>query len=81
MGFTLSNNIVTAEQNVGGNESTIFRVHPTYYVAGYRDVVLGQLVDEGVSIPAIEVSYDAGVFAHTVQVVEDAGNTYLQLVS
>ena len=80
MGFTLSNNIVTAEQNVGGNQSTIFRVHPTYYVAGYRSIKFGQLVDEGVSIPPIEVKYEDGVFEHQVQVVEDAGNTYLQLV-
>ena len=48
MGFTVSNNIIAVEDSVGGEQETIYRVHPTYYVACYRNIVLDQFVDEGV---------------------------------
>ena len=48
MGFTVSNNIIAVEDSIGGEQETIYRVHPTYYVACYRNIVLGQFVDEGV---------------------------------
>ena len=81
-GFTLSNNLMAAEQEVGRQQSTIFRVHPTYYVACYRNIKLGQLVDEGVSFGPLVVEYAGGVHNHTVQAYKDlCGNYYLKLVA
>ena len=62
MAFTVSNNIIAVEDDVGGQQETIllYRVHPTHYVACYRNIVLGQLVDEGVVIGPVEVKYEGG---------------------
>ena len=82
MGFTVSNNLIAVEKEVGGQQSTIFRVHPSYYVACYRNIVLGQLVDEGVTIGPFELEYKGGVHKHTIQAYKDpSGNYYLKLVA
>ena len=82
MGFTVSNNLICAEQDVGGKQSTIFRVHPSYYVACYRNIQLGQLVDEGVTIGPLPVEYTGGVHKHTVQAYKDpSGNYFLKPVA
>ena len=72
MGFTLCDNMLTSEDNVGGNESTYFQESDTYYVAAYHDIKLGQLIeDASASIPPIAVIYGNGVFEHTVTIYED----------
>ena len=76
MGFTLSNNIIAVEDNVGGQQETIYRVHPSYYVACYRNIVLGQLVDEAVVIGPVEVTYKDGANATKVVASKDAGGNY-----
>ena len=76
MGFTLENKIVVVEDEVGGLQKTIFRVHPTYYVACYRNIVPGQLVDEGVVIGPVEIKYDAGFHAAIVEAFKDATGNY-----
>ena len=76
MGFTVSNNIIAAQDKVGGNESTIYRVHPTYFVACYRNIVLGQLVDSGVAIGPVEVKYEEGARHATVIASKDAGGNF-----
>ena len=76
MGFTLSNNIIAVEDNVGGKQETIYRVHPTYYVACYRNIVLGQMVDEGVVIGPAEVKYEGGAKQMTVEASKDAAGNY-----
>ena len=81
MGFTVSNNLICAEKDVDGQMSTIFRVHPSYYVACYRNIVFGQLVDRGISIGPLAVEYTAGVHSLTVQAYRDpSGNYSLKLV-
>ena len=84
MGFTLGGNIVVAEQNVGGGQKTIYRVHPTYYVACFHDVVLGELVDESVAIGPVQVSYAGGVHSKNCSGIQNccwelysAGKLYL----
>ena len=76
MGFTLGGNIIAVEKAVGGAQETIYRVHPTYYVACYRNIVLGQLVDEGVVIGPVEVKYEGGANKATVQASKDAAGNY-----
>ena len=76
MGFTLSNNIVAIENDVGGMQRTIFRVHPSYYVACYRNITHGQLVDEGVSFGPIEVRYEEGAHLSIVEAFKDAAGNY-----
>ena len=76
MGFTLGGNIVVAEQNVSGGEKTTYRVHPEYYVACYRNIVLGQLVDEGVAIGPVFVKYDGGKHAKQVQASKSVSGDY-----
>ena len=80
MGFTVSGNIIAAEQNVGGGQEIVFRANPTYYVACYRNIELGQPADEGVAFGPIEVNYDS-VPTHTVQAYQDqSGNYHLRVV-
>ena len=82
MGFTVSNNLICASQDVGGKQSTIYRVHPSYYVACYRNIELGQLVDQGVVIGPLMVEYVGGAHTHTVQAYKHpSGNYYLKLVA
>ena len=81
MGFTLGGNIVVAEQNVGGGQKTIYRVHPTYYVACFHNVVLGELVDESVAIGPVQVSYTGGVHSKTVQASKTLAGDYTLQVS
>ena len=76
MGFTVNNNIIVVEDNVGGEQETMYRVHPEYYVACYRNIVLGQLVDEGVVIGPVEVKYEDGVKSMKVKATKGAGGNY-----
>ena len=81
MGFTVSNNIIAVEDNVGGGQETIYRVHPTYYVACYRSIKLGQLVDAGIVIGPVEVKYEGGARKAKVAATKDAsGNYHLNVV-
>ena len=81
MGFTVSNNIIAVQDDVGGNQETIYRVHPTYYVACYRHIVLGQLVDTGVVIGPCEVKYEGGARVAKMLASKDAaGNYHLKVV-
>lgn len=59
MGFTLGGELITV-QNVSGGQTINYEVHPTYYVACYRDIERGQLVDSGVEIGPVEIKYPNG---------------------
>ena len=48
----------------------------TYYVACYRNIVLGQLVDEAVVIGPVEVKYEGGNNSAKVVASKDAGGNY-----
>ena len=56
MGFTIAGNLV-AVQSVSGGETIMFDVHPTYYVACYRNIKRGQLVDSGIELKPVKVEY------------------------
>ena len=80
VGFTLGNNIA-AIANIEGHQETMFRVQPTYFVACYNNLALGQQVDEGAVIGPLEVKYDKGVHNATVEVFKDIGGYHLKVVT
>ena len=59
LGFTVDNSLM-AVQSVHGGEGINFVVHPTYYVATYRSIQQGQLVDSGIQLGPVEVKYENG---------------------
>lgn len=42
----------------------------------YHNIALGGLVDEGIAIGPVEVKYDAGVHAATVELFKDLAGNY-----
>lgn len=78
MGFTVGGKIIAAERGVHGGESTLFNVHPKYYVACYRAIKEGQLVDEAVEIGPVMVEFKDGYTAYTVEAAVDDGRYYLK---
>ena len=67
MGFTLCGNILTAEDNVGGNAFTIFKKSHTYYVAAYCNIRLGQLAPEDVNASiALAKEFTQEVMSHAI---------------
>ena len=51
-------------------------MHPTYYVTCYCNIVLGQLVDEGVVIGPVEVEFEGGARNAKVVASKDAAGNY-----
>ncbi len=79
MGFTVGGNIIAVQPKVHSNENTLFNVHPSYYVALYRNIKLGQLVDSGVSVGPVEVVFKDGNTSIGVKAYMDAGQYKLQV--
>ena len=49
---------------------------PYLLVACYRNIILGQMVDEGVAIGPVELKYEDGVHQMTVEASKDAAGNY-----
>ena len=79
MGFTVANNIVAVQPKVHSRETTIFDVHPSYYVALYRNIKLGQLVDSGVVVGPVDVIFRDGVATKTVTAYMSSGQYKLKV--
>ena len=78
LGFTLSGDLLVVQENVKGNEAAQFNVHPTYYIALFRSIKKGQMVDSAVVIGPVVLRYKDGYTAAEVSVVIDNGKTVLQ---
>ena len=78
LGFTLSGDLLVVQENVQGNEAAQFNVHPTYYIALFRSIKKGQMVDSAVVIGPVVLQYKDGYTAAEVSVVIDNGKTVLQ---
>ena len=74
MGFTIGGGLV-AVQSVAGGETIIFDVHPTYYVACFRNIRKGQLVDSGIVLTPVKVQYPHG-YTKCEVVASNDGGTY-----
>lgn len=73
MGFTVGGNLACCQEGVHPNESVQFDVHPTYYVACYRSIKLGQLVDSDILLSPVEVKFRDGNTVMTVEAHMDSG--------
>ena len=79
MGFTVAGNIVAVQPKVHSLEATIFDVHPSYYVALYRKIKLGQLVDSGVVVGPVDVKFTDGKTRKSVSAYMNAGQYKLKV--
>ncbi len=80
MGFTVAGNIVAVQPKVHSQEATVFDVHQSYYVALYRNIKLGQLVDSNVKLGPVEVIFGDGTTSKTVSAYMDAGKRKLKVL-
>ena len=73
MGFTIDSKIIASKRDVHPNEFTLFDVHPQYFVACFRKIELGQLVDSGIALGPLEVQFVDGSTTMTVEALIDGG--------
>ena len=80
LGFIQSVNIVAIINGVSSNQEAVYGLQPTYHIACYHSIGLGQLVDEGIAMGPVEVKYDTGVRTLTTEMLKDCTENYrLQL--
>lgn len=79
LGFTVDKNIICVEDNVppGPDSGTNYIVHPTYWVALYRDIKLGMLVDAGVEVGPVKVKYEHGYTIAEIECTVENGRVVL----
>ena len=77
MGFSVDGNIIAVSQSTG-NQWANFVVHPTYYVALYKSVKRGMLVDSDLQIGPVKVEFTDGNTNALVQCVSQNGKDILQ---
>ena len=65
LGLAIDGHVV-ATNLVGGGEGINFVVSAQYYVACYRGITQGQLVDMGVELGPVEVKFENGITSATV---------------
>lgn len=81
LGFTVDNKIVAIQTKLGGGQQTLYQVKTSYYIACFHNLVLGQLIDDGVVIGPVEVQYTTGKDTTTVAVLKDvAGNYQIKVI-
>lgn len=73
MGLMVGDNLAVVQEVVHANESVNFDVHPTYYVACYRSIELGDLVDSDVQLGPVKVEFENGETTMKVVAYIDAG--------
>ena len=78
MGFAVSNTLIAAEKSVSAGATTNFKVHPEYYIACYRNIKEGQLVDEGIQVGPVKLVFADQNTDYTVEAAMEAGRVYLK---
>ena len=78
LGFTLSGDLLVVQGDVKGNEAAQFNVHPTYFIALFRSIKKGQMVDSAIVIGPVVLQYKDGYTSAEVSVVIEDGKTVLQ---
>jgi hypothetical protein len=77
VGFTIDRSLI-AVQEVHGGETSEYYVHPTYYVAVYRNIKKGSMVDSGVVIGPVELKFADGYTSYSVEAAIDGGQYVLK---
>ena len=77
VGFTVDNSLV-AVQEVKGGEASEYYVHPTYYVATFRNIQQGSLVDSGVVLGPKQLKFADGYTSYVVEAAIDGGKYILK---
>ena len=78
MGFGIDGKLLVIQDGVHPGETSEFYVHPKYYVACYRSIKPGQMVDAGVQLEPVELRFDRGYTTYKVEAVDDGGRHYLK---
>ena len=77
LGFALDGHLIAVTQSCG-NQWAEFVVHPRYYVALYRDIKLGKLVDSCLHVGPVEIEFKNGNRRIQVECVTDCGRDILK---
>ena len=77
LGFAVGGNMIAAT-SARGNQTANFIVHPTYYVALYKSVKLGKLVDIGIEVGPVEVKFTDGNTRALVECISQGGKDILK---
>ena len=78
-GLTLSGDLLVVQEGVQpGNEAAQLNVHPTFYIALFRSIKKGQMVDSAIVIRPVMLQYKDGYTAAEVSAVIENGKTVLQ---
>ena len=77
MGFAVDGNLI-AVTSARGNQTANFIIHPTYYVALYRSVKLGNLVDSGLEVGPVKVEFTNGNTKAVVECISQGGRDILK---
>ena len=78
LGFTISGDLVVVQEDVKGNETAQFNVTPIYYIALFKSIKKGQMVDSAIVIGPVVLQYTDGYTAAEVSVVTENGRTVLK---
>ena len=71
-GLALSGNLLAVE-DLNGGETSNFIVHPTYYVATFRNIKPGMMLDSGAQLTPVKVEFEHGATIMQVAAMVDAG--------
>ena len=77
LGFAVDGNLIAVTPSCG-NQWANFIVHPRYYVALYRDVRLGKLVDMSLQVGPVEIEFKHGNRKALVECVTECGRDVLK---
>ena len=77
LGFALDGNLIAVTPSCG-NQWANFIVHPSYYVALYRDVKLGKLIDSSIQVGPVKIEFDSGSRKVLVECVTELGRDILK---
>ena len=77
LGFAVDGNLIAVTPSCG-NQWANFNVHPSYYVALYRDIKLGKLIDSGIQVGPVKVEFNSGCRKVLVECTTELGRDVLK---
>ena len=77
LGFAIDRSLVGV-QEVHAGETSEYYVHPTYYIAVYRNIQEGSMVDSGVVMGPVTLEFADGYTSYEVEAAIDGGKYILK---